>query len=75
MENIKPVELPDRVTVRVDELSRLRQQAAMLAALYKVGVKSWIGYKAAVVLSEKDEQIIDIRLGWSSVLDNRIDQK
>lgn len=59
----KAVPLPDRVQVSVAELERLREDAALLAALMQSGVERWEGYAYAQWLRRNDPDIKAIRLG------------
>jgi hypothetical protein len=59
----KSVPLPDRVTVPVAELHRLRQDAALLQSLRQAGVEDWHGFTYAQWLNANDPDIQDIRLG------------
>jgi len=70
---IKEVPLPQRVAVRVDELLKLREEAAMLAALKMAKVEDWHGWRYATFLYENDPDISDIRQGDKSVLGHRTD--
>lgn len=63
-EEIKEVALPERVSVLVADLHKLRSDSAMLAALEQSKVKDWHGYKYAKWLNEHDPDIQNIRLGW-----------
>jgi hypothetical protein len=73
-DEVKYVPPPDRVTVRVDELLKLREEAAMLAALKQAKVEQWHGYSLAEWLYNSDSEIKDIKAGWKSVLGHRTDR-
>ena len=73
-QEIKEVPLPQRVAVRVDELLKLREQAAMLAALKMAKVEGWHGWSYAMFLYENDPDISDILMGDLSVLGHRTDR-
>lgn len=59
---------PDLVTVSVAELYKLREEAALLAALRIANVEAWHGYRYAQWLFEHDPDIWNIKQGWKSVL-------
>lgn len=73
-QEIKEVPLPERVTVWVDELLKLREEAAMLAALKMANVEQWDGWRYAMHLYDNNDRISDIRLGDWSVLGHRTDR-
>ena len=73
-DQIKEAPLPDRVSVRVEELHKLREEAAMLAALKIAKVEEWYGWNYAEFVYENDPGIGDIRQGWLSVLGYRADR-
>jgi len=63
MSEYKAVDPPERVTVKVADLLRLRERSAMLAALERANVEGWQGYAHAKWMFEHDPDIQDIKLG------------
>lgn len=66
-EQSNQVSPPDRVTVSVAELHKLREEAAFLAALRIAKVENWQGYKYAKWLFDNDPDIWNIKQGWKKV--------
>lgn len=68
-EQTSQVPLPDYVSISVAELYKLREEAALLAALRIAKVEDWHGYQHAKWLFDNDPDLWNIKQGWKGVHD------